>query len=439
MTRPSTVPRLTPVPRGLAALLTAVIGLGACAAPAPDPTVPDPIRPGLPAPLVTSASPTPESTAALADVQTAVDRVFAAGVAGDRPAWDAGIGALDAAFAVRSTVLFDNLRALRPARLRVRLTGAELRLPAARRAALGPGAQALQARVVWRLPGEQADASSTVWLTVVRGARAVRLVGTGDGAVLDSPAVPLWWLSPVTRVTRGSVTVLAGPDQDAARWVGLASRAAADAHRYLPRTLRAGWNGHLVVEVPGNDADLTAVLGAAPSAYATTAAVTRPEGPTNQAALRVVVNPVTAGDPDEELSTTLTHEAVHVATRSVGSAAPLWAVEGLAEYVALEAHAGQRDDELAVLRGAARPTRLPADAAFTAGGKDVTAAYTQAWLACRAVAEHRGSGDLGRFYAALGRGRTVEQAARSALGVHGRTLVGWWRAELRRAAAGGRG
>ena len=89
---------------------------------------------------------------------------------------------------------------------------------------LGPDARVLQARVGWRLAGERADATSTVWLTVVPAPGGVRLAGTDDGAALDAPAEPLWWLAPVTRATRGDVTVLVGPGQDARRFQVLDQR-----------------------------------------------------------------------------------------------------------------------------------------------------------------------------------------------------------------------
>ena len=384
-----------------------------------------------PAPAGGTATPTTPAP----DAQAAVDRLFAAGVRGDRATWDAGTATVDPAFAGRSALLFTNLQALRPARLRVRLTGAEQALPSARQAALGPTARVVQAQVGWRLAGERSDATSSVWLTLVPGPDGERLAGTDDGSALDAPALPLWWLAPVTRAATGDVTVLTGPGQDAARWLGLATRAAAEARDHLPTALRRGWDGRLVVEVPGDGDDFARVLGATSTAYATTAAVTRPEGTTTEAAVRVVVNPAIAQDPDAELATTLTHEAVHVATRSAASPAPLWAVEGLAEYVALEAHPGERADELAALPTGEPPSRLPADGTFTAGGAEVTAAYAQAWLACKAVAEHRGRSDLGRFYAALDDGATVDAAARRTLGVDEGTVVAWWRDAVVRAAA----
>lgn len=423
--------------RSCAGLFVVLVGLGAGACTAPRPA---PVPGATGSALAPSSSSNPTSsaptsslstTAAPPDAQSSVDRLFAAALAGDRAGWDAGTAVLDESFRARSALLFDSVATLRPARLRVSLTGAEQDVSPARRAVLGPAARVVQARIGWRLVGERADATSSVWLTLVPGPDGERLAGTDDGSDLDSPAVPLWWLAPVARVTRGDVTVLVGPGQDARRWADLAVRAAADAHDHLPSVLRQGWDGHLVVEVPGSGNDFARVLGATPAAYATTAAVTRPEGPTTGAAVRVVVNPATASDSDVELGTTLTHETVHVATRSATSPAPLWAVEGLAEYVALEAHPSQRKVELAVLPAGGTPTRLPPDAAFTAGGQDVTAAYAQAWLACTTIAEHRGRSDLGRFYRALDDGDPVGTAARSALDVDDTTVLEWWRDALR--------
>jgi hypothetical protein len=402
-----------------------VLGLAACSGADPAPTASPP-----------DASAVPAGTAAPVDAQTAIDRLFAAGAVGDRAAWDAGVAASDAASAARNTLLFDNLLTLAPARLHVGLTGVEQQLAAVRQTTLGRDARLAQARVDWRLPGEQADATSLVWLTLVPGPAGDRLAGTEDGPGLDTPAAPLWWLVPTARLTRGDVTVLVGRGQDPGRWLDLAARAAADARAHLPAPLAQRWTGPLVVEVPGTAADLARVLGATSTAYATTAAVTRPEGPTTAAAVRVVVNPATAPESDAELGTTLAHETVHVATRSAVSPAPLWAVEGLAEHVALAAHPDQQGAERAALGSTGLPTRLPADAAFAAGGADVGAAYARAWLVWEAVAEHRGEDDLGRFYAALDAGEPVSAAARATLGVDEATVVRWWRDALRRAGAG---
>jgi len=289
--------------------------------------------------------------------------------------------------------------------------------------------------------GEDADASATVWLTLVGGPDGARLVSTGDGPTTQAPAEPLWWFAPTTRADRGRATVLVGAGQDATRWAALADRAASEVHDLLPAALGRRWDGHVVVEVPGSRSDVVRVLGGAPSAYAGTAAVTRPEGPTTDAAVRVVVDPAAA--TGEGLATLLTHETVHVATRSAGSPAPSWVVEGLAELVALEAHPDQRATELSALHDASGDDQdqdpLPADPAFAAGGPGVPGAYARAWLACRAVVERRGTDGLGRLYAALDAGETLDRAATSSLGVDADTLAGWARDAQRRALAAGRG
>ena len=426
-------------------LLTTTLFVGGCTAPT---SVPRPTD-VAPAPSSSSSPSTPPQSGTagadasgpgghevLADEQRAVDALLRAGTTGDRAAWNARTSDVDPAFASRSALLFTNLRTLPLERLGIRLTGARAALDAGRRAAVGDDARVLQARLSWRLPHETADATSTVWLTLVGPGGAARLAGTGDGDALDAPAQPLWWLGPTTAASRGAATVLAGPGQDAGRWAALAARAATDARAHLPKSLGRRWDERVVVQVPGNEGDFARALGATPSAYASTAAVTRPEGPTTGAAVRVVVNPAAGAGSDDELGLLLTHETVHVATRSAASPAPLWVVEGLAELVALEAHPGQRADELAALRGH-DPADLPPDRAFAAGGHDVTAAYAQAWLACRAVADRRGAAGLGRLYVALDDGRTLDRAARSSLGVDGSTLARWARDERRDAGATG--
>ena len=78
----------------------------------------------------------------------------------------------------------------------------------------------------------------------------------------------------------------------------------------------------------------------------------------------MVVNPrsrtlVTA----DQLAEIVRHEIVHVATRSPESPAPLWAVEGLAEWVALRGRPGGTSfgtaDLLAAVRRDGPPGALP--------------------------------------------------------------------------------
>ena len=348
---------------------------------------------------------------------------------------------LDPAFADRAELLFTNLSGLRLSRLAVRLTGARGALTPARRALLGPQAEVREVSVSWQLPAEPDPAEHTVWLTLVPTASGVHLAGTSDGPDPSTQALPLWWLRPVTRDDRDDVTVLLGQGQQSSWWTDLAVDSAAAAAENLPASSRRRWSGHLVLEVPGTGADFAAVLGAAPQTYAGTAAVTRAAGPSTEAALRVVVNPALLDRPRAERRATLTHETVHVATRSAGSPAPLWAVEGLAEYVALRAWPETRDRSdralAAVLASRGIPEALPADASFAAGSPDGFAAYAEAAFACRVIAEEHSVGALGRFYARLDAGASVAEAAEDTLGVHERDLVASWRAGLDRLASGG--
>ena len=134
----------------------------------------------------------------------------------------------------------------------------------------------------------------------------------------------------------------------------------------------------------------------------------------------------------------LAHETVHVATRASESPAPTWAEEGLAEWVSLRAHPGQRSwqtaDLLAAVRSNGAPRSLPADDDFAVDAKDLGVAYAESWLACRYIAERYSPGRLGRLYAALDGGRTLDEASRAVLGLSERELVRGWRAYLQRLA-----
>ena len=70
---------------------------------------------------------------------------------------------------------------------------------------------------------------------------------------------------------------------------------------------------------------------------------------------------------------------------------PIWAEEGLAEWVSLRAHPGQRseatDDVLIRVRSDGAPRSFPADQEFQAGARNLHLAYAEAWLACRYIAD----------------------------------------------------
>ena len=129
-----------------------------------------------------------------------------------------------------------------------------------------------------------------------------------------------------------------------------------------------------------------------------------------------------------------------MATRSPESPAPLWAVEGLAEWVALRGQPGGISfgtaDLLAAVRRDGPPESLPGDEVFTAGRGELNRAYAEAWLACRYVAETYSVADLGRLYAELDRGLSLDEASRAVLGVDAAALTaGWQRFLVQQAGA----
>ncbi len=194
-----------------------------------------------------------------------------------------------------------------------------------------------------------------------------------------------------------------------------------------------------MVQVPASASDFQAVLGEPADSYAGIGAVAHQEGSSAHPATRIVVNPYAARvSAGEDLEVLLTHEMVHVITRSPGSAAPGWATEGLAEWVALSGRATSAepasDAVFERIRREGAPDGFPADADFGIGSPELPRSYVLAWLVCRYVAEQFTPADLGRLYAELDRGRTLDQASRGVLGIGEDDLVRRWRDYLDRLA-----
>lgn len=358
----------------------------------------------------------------------------------DRAAFAGLLSDRDPTFASRARLLYDNLSTLPLAELSFVPEPGDRRPSAERRAVLGADAWVQPMVVTWRLAGEDRAAQHRVWLSFVPAAGGARWAGTIDGpGAAPPPQQPSWWLGPVGVQQRGTVTVLTGSGQPVDRWLRVTRSATVDVRADLPAGVAAGWRGAVVVEVPATSADFAAVLGQSAERYAGIAAVAHRAGDGDRSPLRVVVNP-RAGDlvTGEQLSEILRHEIVHVATRSPESPATLWAVEGLAEWVALRVRPGRESfgtaDLLAAVRRDGAPRALPADDAFRAGGPELNRAYASAWLACRHVAETYSVPRLGRLYAELDAGRTLDQAATAALGVGAADVTAGWRAELTRRA-----
>ncbi|CAA9296050.1 MAG: hypothetical protein AVDCRST_MAG48-951 [uncultured Friedmanniella sp.] len=372
-----------------------------------------------------------------------VDGLVRAGRAGDRPAFDAGVSTADPSFADRARLLYGNLAGLPWDDLEIRLQPRRGPVTGRLRQVLGADAWQQQATVRWRLAGETATAEHAVWLTFVPDGGRARLAGTAAPADPDEPddarrPQPVWWTGPVTAAARDGVTVVLGAGQPAQGWLDRAVEAAATVRERVSAGAATRWDGGLVVEVPASRSTFEAVLGADPGSYAGIAAVALAEGPAGSA-LRVVVNPdVTRALAPVGVAVVLTHEMVHVATRSTESPAPTWVVEGLADEVALAAHpeaaVGVAEPLLARVRARGAPASLPGDEAFLAGADDLAVSYAAAWTACRYVADTWSPAALQRLYTALDRGEGLDEALEVTLGTDEERFTAGWRAALVRQA-----
>jgi hypothetical protein len=408
----------------LAALMLALVGCSASA-----------VEPTPPSPSTTSAA---AATSRLNKVRATVDALVKAARAGDRAGFNRLVSDRDPSFPDRARLLYENLSTLPLTRLQMRVEPTEFGLSEARRRLLGPNAWLQPAVVTWRLPGDSAEVEHLVSLTFLEVGGEVKVAGTIDEPPGNADAQrPSWWLGPIVGREQDEVTVLAGSGQSVDGWAMHAQAALANVRQELPDGLGASWNGRVVLEVPTTQRNFESVLGKPAGSYASIAAVTHHAGMAG-GAIRIVVNPKAAQLSSSALQAVLEHEMVHVATRSPDSPAPMWAEEGLAEWVSLQAQPGQRsegtDEVMARVRSDGAPRSFPADRRFKVGASNLQLAYAEAWLACRFIADQYSEAQLGRFYAELARGRTLDEASRSTLQVSEDALTEGWRDYLVRVA-----
>jgi hypothetical protein len=353
----------------------------------------------------------------------------------DQSAFAAILSARDPLALGPARIIFDNLTNLPLTKLAFTARPRFASLSEDRRGTLGTEAWVQQATVSWRLAADAGPAEHTVWLTLVPVGSRAQLAAVTDRPATAAP-LPLWWFEPVVAERTGHATALvsaalASPRRWADTGAGAATTIADQVRRVAP-----DWSGRLVVEVPGSQQLFEQVLGAKAGSYAQIAAVTSAEGPNPaSAALRIVVNPAAAGRlTDLGLSVLLAHEATHVATRSIDSPAPAWAVEGFADYVAYEAYPKARNDAitplLADIRKRGEPTSLPSNASFRASANGLGLTYAKAWLACRYVADTFSPRQLDQLYVELDGGRSLEQATQEVLDESAEEFVTGWRTYL---------
>jgi hypothetical protein len=425
------------------------IWLGAGCSPEPSPA------PG-PGPTL---SPPATNTDRRAAAQTTLDAIAVAVQHHDRHAYLATVSPADAGFTEPSGWLFDNLAALPLTSLGFQAEGPVRELTATRAVTI-PDGWLQRVRVTWELTGDAAPAQHEVWLTFA-GTSAL-LAGTTD-APPDSArtARPLWLLEPITVAHAGVVTIVTGRPvngrpvngrpvngrpvngRPATSWPAPAQVAAAAVRSHLSAGLGHAWSGDLVIEIPSNEATLEQVLGAASGSYAQIAAVTLPEGPDPAtSAIRIIVNADLAYRLTADgLALLLTHEATHVATRSADSPAPIWLVEGFADYVAYQtvpsAKAAGAAGVVAEVKAHGAPRTLPSNSRFTPTADHLDLTYGQSWLACRFVAEKFSPAQLNHLYVAADAGQPIGDAIHTTLGITESAFLARWQTYLRQLAAHG--
>ena len=250
--------------------------------------------------------------------------------------------------------------------------------------ATGDGAR--QIAVAWRAGSEG--------LAVTHRLRAEASGGLIDALRADAGPAPVWLRHPVgVRSAEGACLIASDRwAPEAGAWLDAATAAAARARGAGLDAWPSAAGGVLVVELPADITEFRALAGSGGSP-AGTGAYTLAAG--TGEALHVVVNAAAAQAwSAEDRAGVLTHEAVHAATGSPVSTAPLWLVEGLAESVATASWPAQDAANARLVAEAARsaspPTSLPGDAGLLAPGAAASGAYALAELAVEAAMAHWG-------------------------------------------------
>ncbi len=157
---------------------------------------------------------------------------------------------------------------------------------------------------------------------------------------------------------------------------------------------------------------------------------------------RVVLNPTQAGKLSAAARRiVLRHEITHVAARaSTVDGAPMWLLEGFADYVGYRGSGlGQREaapDLVRVMRTRGVPDQLPTSADFRGESGNLDLAYQLAWSASLHVVDRVGEEGLVRLYRQIAGSPTQDQAAvdaalQAVLGTDQTGFVAAWRDSLR--------
>lgn len=240
--------------------------------------------------------------------------------------------------------------------------------------------------VTWRLPGDSVPARATFGVELDPSPGRTVISG------LSNNGHPPHWALEALTVTRTSVgTLLLGESlaEDERGWRSRLSHVWDSLDKAELGLLTDGWDGRLVIHVPGDGALFARTSGQSASG---TAAATLYEGD----AVRIVVNPVAVRELGADgLDALLLHEGVHAA---VGTPrfprAPRWLVEGLAESVTAAADRGTAAANRRLVRdrlaSTGLPSALPEDAELSAAAGDTLTGYALAQVAVDAIFERAG-------------------------------------------------
>ena len=366
--------------------------------------------------------------------------------------WAGQLSDKDPGFTSTATMIYRNLAALRPARLDFTATGLKRPVSASRQRVLGPSSFAAQVLITWQLSGDQLASEHLVWMSFVPdGKNTWHWAGVTDGPRASDPsALPLWWLEPITVYRSNGNVVLAGTGMNGSAWLARAQVATANVASRLSRSSDGvpapgrSWDGHLVLEIPTTQSQFEQLVGATPGSDTQLAAVTFPDATDARIApMRIMLNPeVMSVESELGIDIVLTHETTHVATRSPASSAPLWLVEGYADYNAYanypQAQASARAELYRSVRNTGAPKTPPGNAQFSPQAKQLNLIYAQAWQLCAYLAAHGGQGKLNAFYASVDRSpdADVDAALRAVYGLGQSELMNRWDKALTEAANG---
>ncbi|MFL6054620.1 MAG: hypothetical protein ACJ72W_17120 [Actinoallomurus sp.] len=401
----------------------------------------------------TTPAPSPATVAAL------LQRRSRAVLTHDRAAFLATVDPSAQAFRAGQETLFDNLA-------KVPLTTWRESLADSRPAAAADDGWTARLTLTYRLRGFDAhDVAYTRYLTFDRRKDAGWVV-SGDGSAHGLRDDPQIWDGGDLTVIRGRRSLVLGEAgtgvgdgtpvgdttgaetrtaelRDIARrldtGVGLVSRVVGD-----------GWSQRVVALAPATEQRAEELVGDVRNLgdIAALAIVSGGAGDPEGGADRVVITPTAFGRLNGlGRHVVLTHELVHVAMGGArDSHTPMWLVEGLADYVGykdagVSTKAAGRELAAQIASGGP-PAAPPGRSAFTGSGEGLSAAYEEAWLACRMIAERYGEARLVRLYRAAetepgdaGDPRIEERALQSVLGIGSSQFAVQWRTYLRKELA----